>query len=390
MIVDDDRRRPSTSHVAQDAEVVEGQHRHLGVGDRLGDATRASAVGGRVIAHHVPRRVGAGDAPASRRASGSAPRCAGRRGPCGPATAGQRRRVGPLDAADREHLLEHARRPRRRRSPGRRRRPPRRRAASTSWVREQLGVAAARPRPAPATQPAARLVGALGEGEEPAAGVVAVVGQLLDALGGDRGEHGSRLATQPLEAARAARSRTAAAARSSRAKSPLSSSTSRTLRNSPASRKNASASSGGTGEPSGSAGHDATGRPRRRGRAAAGPGRAGRARCWPARCPPRGRARGCTTRRAGGRRRARRRRASGSTPRGRRGRRRRGWSCRRRRAGPRSRCRRPSARRRCRAARRRCCRGRRSGPARGAMARARSGVGHRLSHHMWGTLSGMA
>ena len=126
----------------------------------------------------------------------------------------------------------------------------------------------------PASEPTARLLGALGEGEEPAAGVVAVVGELLDALGRDRRQHRGRGCRPASRRAPAGPARTAAAARSVCAKSPLATSTSRTLRNSPASRKNASASSGGTGEPSGSAGTTA-------GSAAAA--RASSSRAWPSR-----------------------------------------------------------------------------------------------------------
>ena len=259
---------PSDLDVAQDAEVLEGQHRHLRVGDRGGAdvAERRSAV-----AHHRPDRVRAGDDlhlgehPAQR--LGVQPVAAG-----AAADAGQRRPVGPRRRRSARGPARAPRRPRRRRSPGRRRRRsprrrPRRRGSRTSR-RTAATARSARLEAAP------RLVGALGEGEEPAAGVVAVVGQLLDALGRDRGQHVVAAVRRAARTARAGRSRTAAAGRSSCAKSPLATSASRTLRNSPASRKNASASSGGTGEPSGSAGTTD-------GSAAAA--RASSSRAWPSR-----------------------------------------------------------------------------------------------------------
>ena len=67
----------------------------------------------------------------------------------------------------------------------------------------------------PGQQPAPRLVGALRQGQEPAAGVVAVVGQLLDALGRDRGEHRVAVRRPAARTPPAGRSRTAAAGRSS-------------------------------------------------------------------------------------------------------------------------------------------------------------------------------
>ena len=202
----------------------------------------------------------------------------------GVAATGHRADLGALDAADREDLLEHhvdlavadAR------TAGH---------AARRWSGQHRGRARLE-------QPAPRLLGALGQGEEPAARVVAVVGQLLDALGRDRREHRVAAGRRAARTPRAGRSRTAAAARSC--------ARSRRSRPRPAARCGSRSPRGRTpGRPRPApatpraAPVPRTGPRRPRAPAAAGPGRAGRARCWPARCPPRGRARGCTTPRAG-------------------------------------------------------------------------------------------
>ena len=194
--------------------------------------------------------------------------------------------VGALDAARRRRPARAPRRPRRRPSPGRPRRRSAASRASTGWVAQQLGVQ--RPQLVEAgDQPAPRLLGALGEGEEPAAGVVAVVGQLLDALGRDRGEHRVAAAGQPLEQREPGGGEQQQPGDGVREVAVgdlgqpdvaevagLAEEGQRVLGRHRRARRAARARR--------------SGRPPRPGPAAAGPGRAGRARCWPARCPPRG------------------------------------------------------------------------------------------------------
>ncbi len=198
-------------------------------------------------------------------------------------------------------------------SPGRRRRPPRpagaprprSRNSSSRYGHTAFSAACMRP---------VRLVGAVAEPQRPAGGVVAVVGQLLDALAGHRGEHRVPGVEQPVQQRqppggeqqqpgdRPGEVQVGPAAR-------------------PAPRCGTRARRAGRpGRP-----RPASGGPRRArpGPAAPGPGRAGRARCWPAPRPPPARGRCSPTPRVVASRSARRRRASGSRRPGRRGRRRR-------------------------------------------------------------------
>ena len=212
---------------------------------------RASRRSDRGHAHQLP--IGCARATtASRRAGGRAPRCAGRRDrsrrvPDRPAA--RRRRSTPLT----ENTCSSSTPTSAATDDGATPTPDSAATELDRVVGEQLVVQ--RPdRLEPGQQPAARLVGALREGEEPATGVVAVVGHLLDALDRDRptargrGEAASRSSSASRQVENSS-SRTIVTA-----KSPLSASTRRTLRNSRSPRKNASASSGGTGEPSGRAG----------------------------------------------------------------------------------------------------------------------------------------
>ena len=202
----------STSTDAQHPEVLEGQHRHLRVGDRGGDRRAPSRAGSH--ASPPPHRVGAGDRLHLGEQVARAPRCAGRRGPCrrltGP-TWGTSGRSTPLT----ENTCSSTTSTSSATVDGSTPTPAAATADSTGWVAEQLVVQ--RPTSGSAgQQPAPGLVGALREGEEPPARVVAVVGDLLDALGRDRREHVVARGAPAARAAPAARSRTAAAARSSR------------------------------------------------------------------------------------------------------------------------------------------------------------------------------
>ena len=222
--------------------------------------------------------------------------------------------------------------------------------AGGEHVREHgLGLEGPRParagRPRPAASPASRRRRDSAvpprQGDEPAAREVAVVGQLLHALGSDGSEHGVRVRRQPLEQGEPVGGEHQHPAHR------LGEVTVRQLDQ--AARCGSRGRRGRTrAGPRRAPGSPRGARARRSGRrprpapAAAGPGRAGRGRCWPARCPPRGPARGCTTPRGGGTGRARRRRGRGSRRPARGRRSRPGPSCRLRPAGPRSRCRRPS------------------------------------------------
>ena len=127
--------------------------------------------------------------------------------------------------------------------------------------------------------PGVRQLGAVAEPDHPLRRVVAVVGQLLDALGRDRGQHRVGASRRAARTAPAARSRRPAAGRRARR--------SRRPPARPAGRCGTPARRGRT--PAG----PRPGRPRPRGPpgpAASGPGRAGRARCWRARSPPPARA----------------------------------------------------------------------------------------------------
>ncbi len=161
---------------------------------------------------------------------------------------------------------------------------------STSCVREQLveqrpdGVER-RPGPAGATRRCRRRAGATQR-----RGVVAVVGQLLDALGGDRGEHRVARVAQPVEQ-RQPPGREHQQPDDRYAKSPFGASTSRDVAE--LARRRGRRPARPRSRPG------AVDRSPARGAAAAGPGRAGRARCWPARSPPPARARACTTPGAG-------------------------------------------------------------------------------------------
>ena len=131
--------------------------------------------------------------------------------------------------------------------------------------------------------------------------VVAVVGELVDALGGDRGEHRVGGATTGDSNSASRQVENISSRTTSSAKSRSACSASRTFLKSFSSRKNASWSSVW---------------PRiaaRPGRAACAPGRAGRARCWRPRSPLPARAGGPPTAAAGGCRSARRRRGRGSS-----------------------------------------------------------------------------
>ena len=273
---------------------------------------------------------GRGPRSASRRAAGPGARCARRPGRRGrrPTPSGA---VGPV---------QRRRRPAPCRAPRRRRHgPPGRRRARRGEPRSTVRAGTARRASGQSAverglQPPVRLVGAVAEPEDPAGGVVAVVGQLLDALGGDRGEH--RVArSRPARSSSASRQveNTSSRAISAREVAVGQLDEPRRCGTRRSSRKNASASSS---RPAAA-----------RARAGAGEQQPGLAEQVqrdvgqrdlllelggvgaPLREPLRERP-------------ARRRRASGSTPPGRRRRRRRGRRGRRRPAGRRSRCRTPT------------------------------------------------
>ena len=255
-MLDDDRAVGLDRDVAQHAEVGERQHRQLGVAAPLGDAhgasrrsptslARCSRCARATPAARPAARPGSvpvpAEPPAPARASAGQ---AGTRSVAAPAPRSARRATSARTVAGSTA------------TPAAVAAPPRR-------CRNRRRPAAARPRPAPACTRRCDSGGAVAEPDHPVGGVVAVVGQLLDALGRDRRQHrvagvGAAARTRP-----AARSRRPAAGPSRSAKSPFASSTSRTLRNSSASRKYASASSSGT------LGRRRPGRPTRR---RAGPG----------------------------------------------------------------------------------------------------------------------
>ena len=250
MIVDDDVPSPSTS---TSRSTPRSARVSIGSSGSVTARPRPRALGGRTASSSSPLapRVGPGDDlhlgehPAERLgvqpvATGPAEH-AGRRATSGRST--------PLAAKTWSSTASTSSRP----SPGRRRR--RRGGGGLDRVGgEQLG--AQRPeRVERGEQPAARLVGAPGQRDEPAAGVVAVVGELLDALRRDRGQHrvAAGAPAARSSASRAGR-RTAAAARPCRRSRRWRPRRAARCGTRAASRKNASASSGGTGEPSGSAG----------------------------------------------------------------------------------------------------------------------------------------
>ena len=192
---DDDAavRRRSTSR--EDAELGQRQQRQLRVGApaRRPPAARSAAVTtpppGRRGRRSAARRAGRPRAAVCTPSSGRLTGHPGRR----------RRRDGSVAAA--QHRAQHLVELRAQRRPGRRRHRPRRAAA------RPRAAGTARRRTASTRVQAAcircvRELGAVAEAHHPLRGVVAVVGELLDALGGDRREH--RVAR-----ARAARSNSA-------------------------------------------------------------------------------------------------------------------------------------------------------------------------------------
>ena len=191
----DDDRVAVVVDAAQHPEVLQGQHRHLGVGDGRRDVVRRRRHDGRGHRHHWP--IGCARATtcisASIRVSSSV--CSPSR-PVRPRTAGERGLVGTLDAADREHLLEDdvdlvgggTRVDAEPLLDGR-----------ALDVVDEVELATERPHGVERGEQAPPgLLGPLREGEEPTAGVVAVVGELLDGLGGDGREHGVDAVDEPL------------------------------------------------------------------------------------------------------------------------------------------------------------------------------------------------
>ena len=164
--------------------------------------------------------------------------------------------------------------------------------ANSSWVYGQTSSTRG-------LHPAVRLLGAVTEPLHPQRAVVQVVRGLLARLRADRG--------QPLVGAPGQRGVERQLVRRQEEQ----------LRHGrPRSRRWAARPAGSCGTPGRRAGTPARPRPGRRPpahprtSAAAGPRRAGRGRCWPARCPPPSPARGWSTRRAAAPRSARRRRGA--------------------------------------------------------------------------------
>ena len=269
--------------VAQHAEVVQGEHRHLGVGHRRGDASARRRCS--------PQPLGWARATtcisASSRPSASVCTRAGRAASCRTAA------VGALDAAGGEDLRRARRRPRPRRAGS----TPNACSAASARSSEQRNSSSYSGQTASSPASSRRRDSSvpLGQGEEPAAGVVAVVGQLLDALA-PRSRRAPGRAWSTSRSNGASRQVENSSSRAMvAAKSPLSTSTAARCGSRPRRGRTPARPRPAPASPP-AAPARRTGRRPPRGPAAAGPGRAGRARCWPARCPPRGRARCCTTR----------------------------------------------------------------------------------------------
>ena len=257
-------------------------------GSVTGAATSRAASAGRVTTS-PPGCARA--TPASRRAAWpSASVCTPCRAAAAAGRPGRPGRVGRGQRRRGEHLRRARRRPRARGSPGRPPTPAAASRASTSVVRNSSSTQ--RPdrverRPAcrrcDSSVPSPRR-------STQRRGVVAVVGQLLDALGRDRGQHRVAASRAAARTARAARSRTTSSRTIVVAKSPFGALDEPHVAELVGRRGRTPARPRRHRRPSAAPARRR--RPRRRGPAAAGPGRAGRARCWPARSPPRAPARG--------------------------------------------------------------------------------------------------
>ena len=259
--------------VAQDAEVLDRQDRHLGV-EHLGRRRPGRSLGRQVVeSRSSPRWPPGASAPgaASRRAGSPSPRCGCRAGhPCAARAPSARSSV-----ASAEHGIEVRRRRGPRSVDGSTATPARTSRAYEVVGLEQLGDV--RPQLVePALHAQVRLVGAVAESQRPLRRVVTVVVDLLDGLGRDRRE---RLVGRRLEVGRRART--------GRPPRPASGPWCRRSRRAAARRSGVEevALVAEVRERRPRRGPPPP--PRRRRSAASAPGRAGRARCCRARRPPR-------------------------------------------------------------------------------------------------------